>query len=55
MDNEVNKKEELKMTRHEIYKRIWKLLDEASSNVINRKQIELEIRSLYKLLEEGNQ
>ena len=40
------------MTRHEIYKRIWKLLDEASSDVLNRKQYEIEIKSLYKLLEE---
>lgn len=41
------------MTRNEIYKRIWKLLDKASSDTINRKQIEAEVRSLYKLLEEG--
>ena len=41
------------MTRNEIYKRIWRLLDEASSNALNRRQIEVEVRSLYKLLEEG--
>lgn len=55
MDNEVKHRGRLSMTRNEIYKRIWKLLDEASTNTLNRKQIEVEVRSLYKLLEGGNQ
>lgn len=38
------------MTKNEIYKRIWKLQEEASDTTLNRKQYEAEIRSLYKLL-----
>ena len=53
MDNTVKHRGRLSMTRNEIYKRIWKLLDEASSNPLNRRQIEIEVKSLYRLLKEG--